>query len=260
MTKILMLGDVTSPAAAARLAAALPSYRAKHGIDLVVVNAENAGFIIGPTPDTAKLLLGAGADVLTGGNHTMQNYSLLSEIDDMPAVLRPANYPAAAPGAGSVIVKTAQGVRVLVVSLLGRVHIEPALNSPFEAVDRILERHRGRYDLAVVDFHAEATAEKLAMGHYLDGRATVVVGTHTHVPTADLGILPGGTGYVTDLGMCGPCGSILGIDPADVIDRYLTAVNHRFHPAEGKIQAEGAVFEIEDGKCRAASRVCLSLD
>ena len=257
MTKILMLGDVTSPAAAAHLAAVLPTYRAKNHIDLVTVNAENGGFILGPTPETAKLLLGAGADVLTGGNHTMQNYALLAEIDDMPAVLRPANYPAAAPGNGATIVTTAHGVRVLVVSLLGRVHMDPPLASPFETADRVLERHRGRYDLAVVDFHAEATGEKLALGHYLDGRVTAVVGTHTHVPTADLGILPKGTGYVTDLGMCGPRGSILGISPTDVVHRYLTAVNHRFHPAEGRIEAEGVLFVTEGKRVIEATRVTL---
>ncbi len=257
MTKILMLGDVTSPVAAERLAAVLPAYRAKNGIDLVTVNAENGGFILGPTPDTAKLLLGAGADVLTGGNHTMQNYSLLAEIDAMPTVLRPANYPAAAPGNGAAIVRTAQGVRVLVISLLGRVHMDPPLASPFETADRVLERYRGRYDLAIVDFHAEATGEKLALGHYLDGRVTAVAGTHTHVPTADLGILPRGTGYVTDLGMCGPRGSILGIHPADVVDRYLTAVNHRFHPAEGPIEAEGVVFTTEGKRVVEATRVTL---
>ena len=257
MTKILMLGDVTSPAAAAYVAASLPAYRAKNGIDLVTVNAENAGFILGPTPETAKLLLGGGADVLTGGNHTMQNYSLLGALDDMPNVLRPANYPAAAPGGGAVIVKTAHGVRVLVISLLGRVHMEPPLGSPFEAADRVLERHRGRYDLALVDFHAEATGEKMALGHYLDGRVTAVVGTHTHVPTADLTILPRGTGYVTDLGMCGPRGSILGIEPSDVVDRYLTAVNHRFHPAEGKIEAQGVLLVTEGKRVVATERVVL---
>ncbi len=257
MTKILMLGDVTSPAAAEYLAAVLPSYRARNGIDLVTVNAENGGFILGPTPETAKLLLGAGADVLTGGNHTMQNYALLAEIDGMPTVLRPANYPAAAPGGGAVIVRTASGVRVLVLSLLGRVHMEPPLASPFETADRVLEHHRGRYDLALVDFHAEATGEKLALGHYLDGRVTAVVGTHTHVPTADLGLLPRGTAYVTDLGMCGPRGSILGIDPTDVVNRYLTAVNHRFHPGEGPMKAEGILLTTEGKRVTEAIRVAL---
>lgn len=257
MTKILMLGDVTSPAAAEYLAGVLPAYRAREEIDLVTVNAENGGFILGPTPDTARLLLGAGADVLTGGNHTLQNYALLGAIDEMPTVLRPANYPAAAPGCGTAIVRTARGVRVLVVSLLGRVHIEPPLASPFETADRILERARGRYDLAVLDFHAEATGEKLALGHYLDGRVTAVVGTHTHVPTADLQILPGGTGYVTDLGMCGPQDGILGIRGEDVVDRYLTAVNHKLRPAEGRMRADGVLFVTDGGRVVEAHRVTL---
>lgn len=257
--KILMLGDVTSPASAAYLASVLPAYRREHGIDLVTVNAENGSFILGPSPDTAELLLSAGADVLTGGNHTMQNYSLLGAIDGMPAVLRPANYPAAAPGAGSVILTVGHGIRALVISLLGRVHMDPPLSSPFEAADRILERAAGRYDVAVVDLHAEATGEKLALGHYLDGRVSAVVGTHTHVPTADLRILPKGTGYVTDLGMCGPEGSILGIDPDEIVNRYLTAVNHKLHPATGRIRAEGVLFTVNEatGHATDAARVTL---
>ena len=257
--KILMMGDVSSPAAARYLAGVLPSARKRLGADLVTVNAENAGFIIGPTPETATLLLSSGADVLTGGNHTLQNYDLLAAIDRMPRVLRPANYPARAQGDGSAVVETAAGVRVLVISLLGRVHMDPPLSSPFEAASRVLSSRRGQYDVAVVDLHAEATGEKLAMGYYLDGRVAAVVGTHTHVPTADLTILPRGTGYVTDLGMCGAEGSILGIEPREIVERYLTGINHKLHPAEGKMRADGVLFTIEEatGKCTAAERVTL---
>ena len=257
--KILMMGDVSSPAAARYLAAVLPSARRRLSCDLVTVNAENAGFIIGPTPETASLLLASGADVLTGGNHTLQNYDLLGAIDRMPTVLRPANYPARAPGDGSVVVETAKGVRVLVISLLGRVHMDPPLSSPFEAVSRVLSSRRGQYDVAVVDLHAEASGEKLAMGHYLDGRVAAVVGTHTHVPTADLTVLPRGTGYVTDLGMCGAAGSILGIEPREIVDCYLSGINHKLHPAEGKMRADGVLFTVDEGtgKCTAAERVTL---
>lgn len=256
--KILMLGDVSSPEAARWLAGVLPSARRRLGADLVTVNAENAGFIIGPAPETASLLLSSGADVLTGGNHTMQNYDLLAAIDSMPRVLRPANYPARTPGEGFVIVEVS-GVRVLVLSLLGRVHMDPPLSSPFEAASRVLSQNRGKYDVAVVDLHAEATGEKLALGHYLDGRVAAVVGTHTHVPTADLTVLPRGTGYVTDLGMCGAEGSILGIDSREIVDRYLSAINHKLHAARGRMRAEGVLFTVDPatGRCTAAERVTI---
>lgn len=246
--KILMLGDVTSPEAADYLASVLPEARRRLGADFVTVNAENGGFILGPTPEITRLLLSSGADVLTGGNHTMQNYDLLAGIDRMPAVLRPANYPQKAPGRGYTVRTAEDGTRVLVLSLLGRVHMEPPLSSPFEAADRVLSAMRGRYDVAVVDFHAEATGEKLALGYYLDGRVTVLAGTHTHVPTADLSILPRGTGYVTDLGMCGPEGSILGLDRHEIVERYLTAVNHKLHPPTGRMRATGALFTVEGGR------------
>ncbi len=254
--KILMLGDVTSPAAARYLARALPAARRRTGADLVTVNAENAGFILGASPELASLLLDAGADVLTGGNHTLQNYDMLAVIDEMPRVLRPANYPAAAPGQGACLL-TVGGAEVLVISLLGRVGMEPPLSSPFEAAEAILARYRGRYTVALVDFHAEATGEKLAMGHFLDGRVSAVVGTHTHVPTADLTVLPGGTGYVSDLGMCGAEGSILGIDAPMIVERYLTAVHHRLRPAEGPMYADGVLFTVDEktGRCAHAERV-----
>jgi metallophosphoesterase (TIGR00282 family) len=188
----------------------------------------------------------------------MQNYDLLAAIDNMPSVLRPANYPARTPGEGFVIVE-AGGARVLVLSLLGRVHMDPPLSSPFEAASRVLSQNRGKYDVAVVDLHAEATGEKLALGHYLDGRVAAVVGTHTHVPTADLTVLPRGTGYVTDLGMCGAEGSILGIDSREIVERYLTAINHKLHVGRGKMRAEGVLFTVDPalGRCTAAERVTI---
>ena len=248
---ILMLGDITSPAAAKHLAGVLPAARRRLHADLVTVNAENAGFIIGPGPETAQLLLSSGADVLTGGNHTMQNYSMLEAIGRMPNVLRPANYPQGAPGNGYTVIKARNGVRVLVINLLGRVHMDPPLSSPFEAADRILASARGRYDIAIVDFHAEATGEKTALGFHLDGRATAVCGTHTHVPTADERILPEGTAYITDLGMCGAEDGILGMLRDEVVERYLTAINHKLHPAEGRIVCQGVLIELDELSGRA---------
>lgn len=257
--KILMLGDVTSPAAARHLAGVLPSARRRLGADVVTVNAENAGFIIGPPPELAELLLRSGADVLTGGNHTLQNYAMLAAIDNMPAALRPANYPQATPGRGAYIHTAACGARVLVISLLGRNQIEPPLASPFETADAVLRAHRGRYDVAIVDFHAEATGEKLALGYHLAGRVSVVAGTHTHVPTADLRLLGGGTGYVSDLGMCGPRDSVIGMDPEEIVERYRTAINHKLHPAEGDFEGNGVLFTVNEisGRCEHMERVTI---
>ena len=249
--KILMIGDVTSPAAAKHLAGVLPAARRRLEADFVTVNAENAGFIIGPSPETAQMLLSSGADVLTGGNHTMQNYSMLEAIGRMPNVLRPANYPQGAPGNGYTVTKARNGMRVLVMSLLGRVHMDPPLSSPFEAADRVLNAARGRYDIALVDIHAEASGEKTALGYHLDGRAAAVCGTHTHVPTADERILPEGTAYITDLGMCGAEDGVLGMSSDDVVERYLTAINHKLHPAEGRIVCQGVLIEVSDTTGRA---------
>ncbi len=254
--KILMVGDITSPRAALYVKEKLRPFRQRIGADLAIVNAENSSFILGPSPEIARALLSSGADVLTGGNHTLQNYQLLEEIDAMPRVLRPANYPRTAPGNGWCIV-TVQGLRVLIMSLLGRVHIEPPLNSPFEAADRVLSSAKEKYDLAVLDFHAEATGEKLAMCRYLSGRVAVIAGTHTHVPTADLTITKEGTGYVTDLGMCGAAGGVLGMDGDAVVERYLTGVNRRLSAADGRLYADGVLFTVDEAtrKTTAIERV-----
>ena len=250
--KILMIGDITSPRSAQYVKDNLRRFREAVGADLVTVNAENASFILGPTPECARALLSGGADVLTAGNHTLQNYALQEEIDRLPRVLRPANYPRITPGNGYCIL-TVRGLRVLVMSLLGRVHMEPPLNSPFEAADRVLTSAKGRYDLAVVDFHAEATGEKLALCRYLSGRVTVLAGTHTHVPTADLTVTPEGTGYVTDLGMCGPMDGSLGTDAQAVITRFRTRMPQRFTPAQGRIGLQGAIFDIDTNTMRTVA-------
>lgn len=255
MIKLLAIGDVTSPKAAEALAASLWSIRRQYAVDFVSVNAENAGFIMGPTPETAHLLLNAGADVLTGGNHILQNQFLHGMLEHDTRILRPANYPAATPGAGYTVTDV-KGYRLLAVNVMGRVHMEPPLDSPFEAVERILKREEGRYDLAILDIHAEATGEKVALAHHFDGRFSAIFGTHTHVPTADTRVLPGGTGYVTDLGMCGAENGILGIDEASVMKRYLTGISSRFSPAEGKLFADGVLFSVEEtGRCLSAERL-----
>jgi metallophosphoesterase (TIGR00282 family) len=259
MLKLLAIGDVTTPRAAQALASSLWSIRKAHDVDFVSVNAENAGFIMGPTPDVARTLLNAGADVLTGGNHILQNVLLHPMLENDSRILRPVNFPAAAPGVGYTLAD-ARGYRVLVVNAMGRVHMEPPVDSPFDAIERILAREEGNYDLAVLDIHAEATGEKVALAHRFDGRFAAIFGTHTHVPTADCQVLPRGTGYVTDLGMCGAEGGILGIDEASVMKRYLTGISSRFSPADGALYADGVLFTVEEtGRCESVERLRFSL-
>lgn len=254
--KILAVGDVTSPRAAEALAQRLPEFKKQNGVDLAIVNGENAGFILGPTVEIARKMLFSGADVLSGGNHTLQNLSLHRLLEEDTRMLRPCNYPKGVPGRGYTI-RRVRDRRVLVINALGRVHMEPPLDSPFTAIDRVLQKEEGRYDLSVVDFHAEATGEKLAMARYLDGRVTVLFGTHTHVPTADDGVLPRGTGYVTDLGMCGGRDGVMGIDSDVILKRYLTGLPEKFAPAEGPIVCDGVLFTVDDvsGKTLSTLRV-----
>lgn len=260
MLRIMAIGDVTSPKAASALSASLWKCRKQHRIDLVIANGENAGFIMGPTPDTTFHLLHGGVDVITGGNHILQNNYLHDMLEHDSRILRPANYPAAAPGFGYTAVMV-NGYRVLILNVMGRVHMEPPLDSPFTAAERILSREEGNYDFAVMDVHAEATGEKLALARYFDGKFAAIFGTHTHVPTADTCILPKGTGYVTDVGMCGAENGILGIDTDTVLKRYLTGLNTRFAPADGQIYADAVVFSVDEGTGKAVSveRIRLSL-
>lgn len=260
MLRYMAIGDVTSAKAAEALAGTLWEIRRQYRIDFVAVNAENAGFIVGPSRETAETLLSGGADVLTGGNHTLQSSSLHASLENDTRLLRPLNYPDAAPGQGYTLLD-AKGYRILVVNLLGRVHMEPPLDSPFAAADRVLSREEGKYDFAFFDFHAEATGEKTALAAYLDGRVCAVYGTHTHVPTADTCVLPQGTGYVTDLGMCGADGGILGVSRETVLDRYLSGIPTRFAPADGNYYADAVIFSIDEttGKAASVERVRLSL-
>ena len=241
--KILAIGDVTSPGGVEHLEKNLWAVREKYGIDFCIVNGENASFITGISREGAEKLLRSGADVITGGNHTMQNYGAHKLLDEESAVLRPINYGRQAPGKGYTIVDTGL-CRVLVVSAMGTVHIDPQLDAPYSFIEEVLYRESGNYDVSVLDIHAEATGEKLAVAHNFDGRFTVVFGTHTHVPTADLSILPKGTGYVSDLGMCGESGGILGMDVGSVIFKMKTKMPGKFKCAEGAPFADAVIFEI----------------
>ena len=250
--KILAIGDVTSSAGLEHLYKNLWRFRKENRIDFCIVNGENASFITGISPDGAEELLRSGADVITGGNHTMHNKATYTMLDEREEMLRPINFGDDAPGHGYTVVDC-MGYRMLVINALGNVHIEPNLDSFYPYIDRLLVREEGNYDFAILDIHAEATGEKLAAAFAYDGRINVVFGTHTHVPTADLTLLPRGTGYVSDLGMCGESGGVLGMDPDCVVKRMRTHLPYKFAAASGAPSADGVVFTLDTSSRRVTA-------
>ena len=245
--KILTIGDVVGRRSIEYLSKNLRKTAASLGADLVVCNGENASEIHGLCLKDAEAILDAGADLITLGNHAFGSRDIYSFLDDRSTeIIRPANYPAACPGVGYAI-REVSGLRLLCMNLSGTAFLD-ALDNPFSAADRILERERGNFDIALLDFHAEATSEKVAMGYHLDGRVQIVFGTHTHVPTADARILPKGTGYITDLGMTGPVNGVLGTDAEAVLYKMRTHMPARFTVADGPIEAQGALFTLENKK------------
>jgi metallophosphoesterase (TIGR00282 family) len=251
--KILAIGDITSPAGLKHLTEKLPSVIRSEGIDICIANAENASFISGISKDSAEELLLHGVDVITGGNHTLQNYSAHSYLEEEKRILRPLNYPPSVPGNGYTIVDTGK-YRVLVMNAMGNVHMEPCLDSPYRGIERILRETAGEYDVSVLDIHAEATGEKLAIGFEFDGRINVIFGTHTHVPTADGRVLRRGTAYISDLGMCGESEGILGMDPDSVIYKMKYHMPGKFKAAKGAPSADGVIFELEKEPASGAYR------
>ncbi len=254
--RILALGDIVGSATIDYLKQHLWSIRSREKIDLVVANGENVSAIRGINTEDARALMDTGIDLITLGNHAYgcrDIYPYLDESDQ--TILRPANYPPASPGSGYTILHV-NGWRILAISICGRVYLDP-LACPFETVEKILEREKGAFDFALMDIHGEATSEKLAIAHVFDGRIAVMFGTHTHVPTADEQILPGGSGYLTDLGMCGPKNGILGTATEDVIYRFRTLLPTRWSVAEGPIAAYGAIFDVDEsaGRVRAVRRI-----
>ncbi len=242
--RVLAIGDIVGRAGRQALTALLPDLRTLHEVDYVIANGENAAAGKGITPRIAQELFAAGVDVITGGNHTFAVKEIEAVIDHEPRLLRPANYPVAAPGHGMVTVG-----RLTVINLIGRTFMQP-VDCPFRTVDTLLETVPAG-TVVVVDMHAEATSEKVAMGWYLDGRVAAVVGTHTHVPTADARLLPRATAVVTDLGMTGAVDSIIGDDVAAVLRRFLTAMPTRLTPAEGRTVIGSVLIEIDEGSGRA---------
>jgi metallophosphoesterase (TIGR00282 family) len=249
----LALGDVVGTKTVDYLRRQLWSLRTRERIDFVIANGENVTDIKGIAARDAEALLDVGIDVITLGNHTYGMRDVYPYLESSERVIRPANYPPEAPGCGYTVCNV-DGWRLLCINIGGRVFLDP-LASPFDTVDRILERERGGYDIAVMDIHAEATSEKLAIAHYFDGRVQVMFGTHTHVPTADEQILPHGSGYITDLGMCGPTNGILGTDKACVIERFRSMMPVRFEVADGEISAHGAIFELDGDRVKGVRRV-----
>ena len=256
--RILALGDVVGKAGLSALRAGLPALKTRTGADMTVVNGENASEPNGLNVDDARLIFAAGADIITGGNHTLRHKDMLAFLDETRSVLRPANYPPLCPGRGCAVVPASSGLRVLVVNVMGQVFMQQCDN-PFTCVQTLLNECAGSYDLAVCDIHAEATSEKLALGLAFDGKFAAVFGTHTHVPTADEQILPGGTGYITDLGMCGVRrGTVLGVEKDPVIKRFSTGVNERFERVvSGASELDGALFEydVSAKKCVSVTRI-----
>jgi 2',3'-cyclic-nucleotide 2'-phosphodiesterase len=240
--KVLFFGDVVGQPGRAGLAAALPRLRELHAADLVIANGENTAGGVGITEGTATELLELGVDVITTGNHVYRHRDAYDYLDRAERVIRPANYPMANPGRGHVVVDAA-GARVAVLNLSGAVMLDVA-RSPFAEADSVLERLAGQADAFFVDFHAEVTSEKIAMGWYLDGRVGAVVGTHTHVPTADARVLPGGTAFISDVGMTGSRNGVLGARRDQVIERFVSQMPVRFEGAEGDVWINAVVVEI----------------
>jgi metallophosphoesterase (TIGR00282 family) len=255
--RLLFLGDIVGRPGRQAVIEALPGLRRRYALDFVAINGENAAGGFGITEPILEEILEAGADVVTLGNHAFDQKEALVFIERQPRLLRPINYPPGTPGRGAGIFKTQAGADVLVVNAMGRIFM-PELDDPFRAVDAELTACRLKQgaDAILIDFHAEATSEKQALGYFIDGRASVVVGTHTHAPTSDHRVLPNGTAFISDIGMCGDYNSVLGMDVEEPISRFLTKVpRQRFEPASGPGTLSGLAVEIDDetGLARACS-------
>ncbi|MDH5452518.1 MAG: YmdB family metallophosphoesterase [Paracoccaceae bacterium] len=247
--KLLFLGDVMGRAGRAAVAARLPGLKADWSLDFVVVNGENATSGAGLSADHAKALLTAGADCVTLGDHAFDQKDMLSFIENEPRILRPINFAKNAPGKGARVFEAKGGRKVLVAQVLGQVFMKRPFDDPFSAIDSVLRAHPlgGVAQAVIVDIHCEATSEKMAMGHWCDGRASLVAGTHTHVPTADTQILGGGTAFQSDAGMCGDYNSVIGMDKLEPMRRFVTGMGkERFTPANGEATLSGVYVETDD--------------
>ena len=248
--RILMLGDIFGQPGRNALKTRLPDLRQNLAVDLVIGNAENASGGVGLTRDSMVELLAMGIDVLTSGNHIWRHKDVYHSLDKEPRLLRPANYPPGAPGRGLGLFTLPDGRQIAVMNLLGRTFMDN-VDCPFQAAQSLLEHIPATVKIRVVDFHAEASSEKKALGWWLDGKVSVVAGTHTHVQTNDPQILPQGAGYLTDLGMCGVQESVIGMDPQSSLARFVTGLPASFKPAKGKAAINGLWADIDDDSGKA---------
>ena len=255
--RILFLGDIVGRSGRTAVIEKVKALREAWKLDFIVVNGENASNGMGLSKDHAQALLAAGVDCLTLGDHAFDQKDMLTFIEQEPRIVRPVNFAKTAPGLGFRVFDVPGGRKILVVQVLGQVFMKRAFDDPFSAVDQILRKHPrgGMVNATLVDVHCEATSEKMAMGHFMDGRASVVVGTHTHVPTGDAQILPGGTAYLSDAGMCGDYNSVIGMEKAEPMRRFVTGMSKtRFQPADGEATLSGLYVETDD-RTGAATRV-----
>ncbi len=257
---ILFIGDIVGRPGRELVRRGLRGLVTRHQVDLVIANAENAAAGFGITREIGEDLLERGVHVMTSGNHVWDKREVIEYIGTEPRLLRPANYPAGVPGRGSYVARTEDGITVGVINVMGRVFMLN-IDDPFAVVDREIEAMRNRTTIIFVDFHAEATSEKVAMGWHLDGRVTAMVGTHTHVQTADERILPNGTAYLTDAGMTGPHDSIIGTEVEPSLGRFLNAMPARFETATGNPRLNGAVIAADEasGRATAIARISCSM-
>jgi metallophosphoesterase (TIGR00282 family) len=256
--RLLFVGDIFGKPGREALLRWLPGFVDERDVDFVVVNGENAANGAGITSKIAERLLAGGVDVITTGNHVWRQKEVFGFLTTDERIVRPANYPAGAPGRGLTVRPTADGEEVAVINLAGELFLNSGL-SPFRIVDRLVEDAQQLADTILVDLHAEATSEKVAMGHYLDGRVTVVVGTHTHVQTSDARVLPGGTAYITDVGMTGPRDSVIGVRTDVILRRFTTELPQQFEVAEGPVRLDAVVVDAEGGRATAIEALDLIL-
>ena len=252
MLTILFLGDVVGEPGRSAVIARLPKLKEEQALDFMIVNGENAAGGRGITPRITIDLLRAGASVVTTGDHIWDQKEIISFIDTEPRLLRPINYPAGAPGSGAIVLETAKG-KVGVINVQARTFMQPILENPFAAMDAAVAEMRRETAVIVVDVHGETTSEKIAMGRFLDGRVSAVLGTHTHVQTADEQIFPGGTAFLCDAGMCGPADSVLGREIDPIVGRFLSNLPAPFPVARGPVRLCGAIVQVNEETGRAIS-------
>lgn len=259
--KILFIGDIVGKPGRRAVKELLPSLVSGHDVDMVIANCENAASGFGITREVVEELYDSHIDVLTSGNHVWDKKEVMEFIDDYESLIRPANYPAGVPGAGSVLMPTVSGQYVGVLNLAGRIFMHP-VDCPFTVAKKEIERLKSRTSVIIVDIHAEATSEKRALGWYLDGEVSAVLGTHTHVQTADNEVLPNGTAYISDAGMTGPFDSVIGIKKDTIIERFLTQIPNRFDVAKNDVRLQGVVIDIDaqSGRANAIERISIKLN